>query len=121
MPHHESVGSAGKPPIRDQSHLVAKTSAHDRGRRAQHFAHPWTSLRALVPNDHDVALAHSAIEYRGRRSLLAIEDSRHAGEDETLLAADLAHCALGCHISIENHEMTVRLQRLGQWAHDILA
>src|SRR5947209_10315586 len=55
MADHQAACRAAKTPIGHQHHILAQTSANERGSDAEHLSHPGPSLRAFVPDDNDVA------------------------------------------------------------------
>src|SRR5215831_161160 len=98
MPHHKAVTASREAPVRDQGDLIAQAAPHDRTGRAEHFAHPGTTLGSLVLDDDDVACPDASAEDRLRRTLLTIEYARAARELQAFLAGDLRDGAVGGHV-----------------------
>src|SRR5947208_13744568 len=121
MPHDEAVTAPGETPVRDEGHLRSEAVSRDGAGRAQHLAHAGSPTRALPSHHHHVPRAYPASEDRLRRALLALEHTRPSGEALTFLAGDLRHRALGRDVAVEDHEVTVLLQRVRQWAHNVLS
>src|SRR6185295_9877328 len=82
--HDKPVAAARKPPVGDESDLVAETTAHDRGRRTQHLAHSRPAPWSFVAHDDHVAGLYDAVQNRLQGRLLAVEHPCPTGELEPL-------------------------------------
>ncbi len=56
-----------------------------------------------------------------RRALFAVEYARAPTEFEAFLAGDLGDRALRCHVPVEDNQMAVFLERVGQRPHNGLS
>src|SRR5882757_306374 len=121
MSYDKTVAAARETPIGDESHLVPEPAPHDGGGRTQHLAHSGPTYRPLVPDDDDVTGANRTVQDRLRRAFLAFEDPRATAERQPFLARDLCDRSVRCHIPVQDHEVAVLLQWIGERSHDVLS
>src|ERR1700683_4842057 len=114
MPDDEAVTAARESAVGDQRDLAAETLADDGARRTQHFAHTGPALRAFVADHDDVAGFYLAAEDPLQRVLLRVEDARPAGEAQSLFACNFCNGALRREIAVQNHQVTILLDRAAQ-------
>src|ERR1017187_6711036 len=120
MSNDKTVTAAGETSVRNESHLVAKTTAHEGGRWAQHLAHSRSALRTLVADYDDISGAHATCENRRGRALFAVEHPRRTAERQALPAGDLRDRPFRGQVAVQHDEMTVFFQWVGQGSHDVL-
>src|ERR1700732_2446253 len=121
MSYDKTVATARETPIGDESHLVPEPAPHDGGGRPHHPPHPSPAYRPFVPDNDDVTGAHPTVENRLGRAFLAFEDPRATAERQPFLARDLRDRAIRCHIPVQDHEVAVLLQWIGERSHDVLS
>ena len=112
MANHEAVCATGETAIGDERHVVAEAGAHDGGSRAEHLSHTGTAARAFVADDDDVAFLDVTGEDGPHGFFLGVKWARSASEDQSLLASDFGHGALGSEVAVKDHEVAVFLDGL---------
>ena len=117
----EAVAAAAEASVGDERDVFAEAFAHDGAGGRKHFAHARSALRSLAANDDDVAFLDRAVEDRFQRLLFALEHDGFAFETQTFLAGDLADCASGSEVAVEDDEVTVLFDRVVERADDLLA
>ena len=100
--------------------VEAKSGAHDRRGRGQHFRHTRTAFRSLVTNDHHIPFLYAPLLQRMQHVLLAIEHPRRTAEPKTLLAGNFGHRATGCQVPLQDLDVTGFFDRIIQRMDDLL-
>src|SRR4029453_13453220 len=100
---------------------VPEPRALDGAGHVEHLAHAGAALGAL-PADHDhvVGLDLRGL-HRGEGVFLPIEDPRGPTVHVLLLTGDLGHAAIGREVAAQDHETTLRLDRIVERVDDFLA
>src|SRR6266852_4669255 len=121
MTNHQSASCPAKATVRDQSHRLTQSSAHDGTCYSQHLAHPRPSSRTFITDDHNIASLDLTMGHRAHGVFLAIEDTCRSAMVQTLVPCYLDHAPLRREIAFEDDQASVRLDRIGKRAHHVLA
>lgn len=116
----ESVGSSREATIGQESNVVSESSTHNGRGRGQHLGHTRTSLGARVTDNDDLALLDLAVLQSAQHVRLVVVDVGRSLKEETLLSGDLGDRSEGGKVTLEDAQVTVGLDGLGQGVDDIL-
>ena len=120
MADDEAVATAAEAAICDEGDFFAETHAHDGAGGPEHFAHAWAAARSFHADDDDVTGFDFAFGDGFHGVFFAVEDAGFAAEATAFLAADFADGSAWGEISVEDGEVAVFLDGVGEWADDIL-
>src|SRR6202011_420983 len=115
----EAVRATAEPAVGDERGVGAATGTLHRARDGKHLTHAGASLRAFVPDHHDVARLDLAGEDVGHGRVFAVEDTRGAVETHRVDACDLHHCTLRRQRTLDDRDATDRVDRCRQRVHDV--
>src|SRR2546425_11988809 len=120
MADHQAACRAAKTPIGHQHHILAQTSANERGSDAEHLSHPRPSLRAFVPDDNDVAFLNRSPGDGFHGIFFAVKYSGWAPMIEVLVTGNFGHAPFRSEVALQDHQPSRPFQRVAAWPHHFL-
>src|ERR1700735_235247 len=121
MGGHETMGGAREAPVGDQSNALAESLADNGSCPREHRTPPRTASWSLAADDDHIALFDLVREHSRHGGLLALEHPCRADVATTLVAGQLDHAPVGCHVAAQNRKAAGRLERVGERTYDLLA
>src|SRR5450755_1955128 len=111
---HQPTSRAAESSVSEESNRTTEPLTHNRRSHSEHLAHPRTTLRPFVANHHNIACLDLLRGHRCHRVFFGFEHARRPAMLPSFVPADLGPTSFWGKITLENHQPTSSLQRLGE-------